>query len=573
MNQLKSVNNRYTDTPKTQESFKNKSLSLQEVPNQTSVQALSSPISTKLLGPPIKNDIGEQNCFLNVLIHAFYQIKEVRNFFLQETIKNDARSNLFFELQKLIEHYTDIMSPFSRVAEQFKNINPSHLRSELADLFKEDNRFKLNSMDDPVEALFVFLNSFHSYSINAGSLKYIIDKPCNPNCVSHELFWINILEQYQCECGATSEVLKYDYNYFIYEVYVKEILNMKDTRAEAKSFQHKFFNFLKKLNSTCENNITCPEKCHLNNVRKNLYLLNSTPYLNFNLVWRETNPKLADICKLFLMLPLKFTNKDLFELPDGEISKQYELFGLVCYWGSHYISFFRSDEFDANYWVCYDDTVITKVNSWKELIVKCLKGHFHPTILFYRKIDSEKSFGQINEMKEQISNDEMNKFLIYCENFDKENQMIYKNEEWETSRLRPSNSDKKKSNEDLTKIIGKMKQSTNYSNTVTETGRETGIGISTSHKNLNKSRMDIDEENTFENNDTIKNKNYNNQPDSPYMPSLQEDEWICENEICLNINKLFNPECLSKKFFINLIFIFTYLFFKIFVNFFRMQKN
>ena len=30
----------------------------------------------------------------------------------------------------------------------------------------------------------------------------------------------------------------------------------------------------------------------------------------------ETNPKLVDICKLFFMLPLKFNNKDLFELAD-----------------------------------------------------------------------------------------------------------------------------------------------------------------------------------------------------------------------------------------------------------------
>jgi hypothetical protein len=547
MNQLKQINNRYTDTPQKQESIKNKSLSLQDIPNQTSIQALSSPVSTKLLGPPIKNEIGEQNCFLNVLIHYFYQNKEIRKFLMQETIKNDARSNLLFELQKLIENYTEIMSPFSRVAEQFKYINPIHLRAELADLFKEDNKFRLNSMDDPVEALFVFLNAFHSYSINAGSLKYIIDRPCNPNCLSHELFWINILEQYQCECGATSEVLKYDYNYFIYEVYVKEILNMLDTRAEAKTFHYQFFNLLKKLNSSCENNIKCPEKCRLNNVRKNLFLLNSTLYLNFNLVWRETNPKLSDICKLFLMLPLKFRNKDLFELPDGETSKQYELFGLVCYWGSHYISFFRSDDFDANYWVCYDDSVITKVNSWKDLIVKCLRGHFHPTILFYRKIDSEKSFGQINEMKEQISNEEINKYLAFCENFDKENQLMYKNEDCETSRLRPSNSNKKKSDEDLTKILGKPKQSTGYSNVTTETGKETGIGLSSSYKNLNKSEMDVDcEENYEKNNEQMKNKRNTNELDPAYIPSLQEDEWICDDAKCLNINKNFNPECLSK---------------------------
>jgi hypothetical protein len=571
MNQLIPGNNRYTNNPQSQESKISKSLSLQDIPNRASIQPLSSPASTKLLGPPIKNDIGEQNCFLNVLIHALYHIKEIRKFFIEEEIKNDSRLNLFFELKKVIENYADIMSPYTKVAEQFKYINPSHLRAELADLFKEDKKFQLNSMDDPVEALFVILNAFHSYAINAGSLKYIIDKPCNPNCLSHELFWINILEQYQCECGATSEVLKYDYNYFIYEAYVKEILNMLDNRTEIKDYHYQFFRFLKKLNSNCESNITCPEKCRLNNVKKNLFLLNSSPYLCFNLVWRETNPKLTDICKLFLMLPLKFRNRDLFELPEGETSKQYELFGLVCYWGAHYISFFRSDDFDANYWVCYDDKVITKVNSWKDLIVKCLLSHFHPTILFYRKVDSEKGFSQINEMKEQISNEELNRFITYCEKFDKENQMIYKNEECQSNRLRPSNNDKKKSDEDVTKILGKIKSSISFS----------GVGPTSVDKNLNKSKMDVDseeiKEKSDENNndstkilklsenvsqegiipkylDEIKNKRFTNEPDSPYVPSLQEDEWICEDEKCQNINKLSNPECLSKKICINSFF-------------------
>ena len=140
------------------------------------------------------------------------------------------------------------MNPYSKLSDQLKIIDPCHLRKELANLFKEDGKFGLNSMDDPVEALFVILNAFHSYSMNAGSLKYVIDKPCNPLCLSHNLFWINILEQYECECGATSEILKYDYNYFIYEAYVKEILLSMQDKIDVKSYKNKFFTFLKNLN-------------------------------------------------------------------------------------------------------------------------------------------------------------------------------------------------------------------------------------------------------------------------------------------------------------------------------------
>jgi hypothetical protein len=140
------------------------------------------------------------------------------------------------------------MSKFSKTPEQGRIIDPHALRAELAYLFKEDNRFKMNTMDDPVEVLFVILNAFHAYSIDAHSLKYVVDKPCNPPCLSHKLFWINILEQQECECRATGEVLKYDFNYYIFEAYVKEILNFTSSLESPKSYQNKFFKIVKSLN-------------------------------------------------------------------------------------------------------------------------------------------------------------------------------------------------------------------------------------------------------------------------------------------------------------------------------------
>jgi len=100
-------------------------------------------------------------------------------------------------------------------------------------------------MNDPVDLLLAIFNSFHSYSTKAKSLKYVIDRPCDPICISHNLFWINLLEQYQCKCGATSEVLQYDYNYFIYEVYVMEILKYSQKK---ENFNKCFFKFTKENN-------------------------------------------------------------------------------------------------------------------------------------------------------------------------------------------------------------------------------------------------------------------------------------------------------------------------------------
>jgi hypothetical protein len=156
--------------------------------------------------------------------------------------------NIFAEFQIIYERYSEILSNRCKIGETFRYIDPFELRKEFGLLYKEEGKFQMNKMNDPVDLLFAILNAFHSYSTNAKSLKYVIDQPCNPPCLAHSLFWINVLEQYQCECGATSEVLQYDYNYFIYEVYVKEILNFTEGKKDIKVYQNKFFNFLKEIN-------------------------------------------------------------------------------------------------------------------------------------------------------------------------------------------------------------------------------------------------------------------------------------------------------------------------------------
>ena len=306
----------------------------------------------------------------------------------------------------------------------------------------------------------------------------------------------------------------------------------------------------------------CPEKCRLNKVHKNLFLLNSTPYLCFNLVWRETNPKLTDICILFFMLPLKFRNQDLFELADNQINKAYELTGLVCYWGSHYISFFKSEDNDNSYWVSYDDTIITKITSWKELIIKCIRSHFHPTILFYRRIEGESAYSSMGDIKENISDEELRRIMSYCVNYDKENQSTYKNEEADSNRLRPTSNDKKKSDEDVTQSLKKMRSSvnnfdhlkSNYNNEedkyeinnenkITDINENINFNGQNQIENIsNDIRLNMNKINSLNNNTYPSSYNIKND----VMPNLNEDEWICEYQNCQNINKISEYLCFSK---------------------------
>ena len=58
----------------------------------------NSPIK-KFIGVPIKNESGEQNCFVNVILHFIYNIKEIKNYFLKQNFPDDKRFYLFSELK------------------------------------------------------------------------------------------------------------------------------------------------------------------------------------------------------------------------------------------------------------------------------------------------------------------------------------------------------------------------------------------------------------------------------------------------------------------------------------------
>ena len=71
---------------------------------------------------------------------------------------------------------------------------------------------------------------------------------------------------------------------------------------------------------------------------------------------------------------------------------RYELRALMCYYGSHYASFARTDDGDrAGYedvvaWTRFDDAAVSAVGSWDAVCDACARGHLQPTVLFYARV-------------------------------------------------------------------------------------------------------------------------------------------------------------------------------------------
>ena len=127
-------------------------------------------------------------------------------------------------------------------------------------------------------------------------------------------------------------------------------------------------------------------------------------YLLFNISWKEINPTLSDICKFFFCLPQVMRNDDLFQVYVHDYIKTYSIYGLVCYWGGQYVCYFKhngsttstSSYLNGTTWVFHEDKTITQMNSWKDIIIHCMKNHYHPVMVFYRQNESRSSYFQDN---------------------------------------------------------------------------------------------------------------------------------------------------------------------------------
>uniref|UniRef100_A0A672R4C1 Ubiquitin specific peptidase 54 n=1 Tax=Sinocyclocheilus grahami TaxID=75366 RepID=A0A672R4C1_SINGR len=77
-------------------------------------------------------------------------------------------------------------------------------------------------------------------------------------------------------------------------------------------------------------------------------------------------------------------NCPLFYRVTDERAKQSELYlvGMVCYYGKHYSTFFFQTKIRK--WMYFDDAHVKEIGpKWKDVVSRCIKGHYQPLLLLY----------------------------------------------------------------------------------------------------------------------------------------------------------------------------------------------
>ena len=348
---------------------------------------------------PLENRTKENNCFINVVIQLLSHSPLFMKKFL--SIKIEDRNNPLFTLQILLNDYKNLM-----YSTEIKRLDIKNFRQNLVKLY---NNYHEGTFGDSIEILNNIFNIIHSFSIKS-KLNIENNKICNPLCISHDLFSLKITELITCKNCNKKKSINYDNNYFIYEIFSFELLELLFGK-KIETFQNKLFTLQKNIiNKDFQGTI---ENCHClkKDYIKNLYLTNvQSNYFLINLTWDNYLPKLTDICKMYNLIPLIEENKNLFQIDDKRLIFKYYLYGIIVFYNYHYACCMKSNK-NKHEWYFISDYDIVLFDNYKELIRNLIINHYHPVILFYTKnrlVDNE------NKENTTFDNIEYESLYYYC---------------------------------------------------------------------------------------------------------------------------------------------------------------
>ncbi|KAM6951388.1 ubiquitin carboxyl-terminal hydrolase 54-like [Aplochiton taeniatus] len=335
------------------------------------VQGLMTPRNMTSIAPSkgLSNEPGQNSCFLNSALQVLWHLDIFRRSFRQLTTHKCMEDSCIFCALKSI---------FAQFQFSSERVLPSDaLRSALAKTFQDEQRFQLGIMDDAAECFENLLMRIH-FHISAESREDICTAK---HCIPHQKFAMTLFEQCVCNsCGATSDPLP-----FIQMVHYISTTSLCNQAVRMLECREKptpdMFGELLRNASNMGDLRNCPSNCgEVLRIRR--VLMNSPEIVSIGLVWDSDHSDLAEDVIHSLGTCLRLG--DLFYRVTEERARQAELYlvGMVCYYGKHYSTFFFQTKIRK--WMYFDDAHVKEIGpKWKDVVSRCIKGHYQPLLLLY----------------------------------------------------------------------------------------------------------------------------------------------------------------------------------------------
>uniref|UniRef100_A0A8C1Z0R9 Ubiquitin specific peptidase 54 n=1 Tax=Cyprinus carpio TaxID=7962 RepID=A0A8C1Z0R9_CYPCA len=335
------------------------------------LQGIFTPRTMTSIAPSkgLINEPGQNSCFLNSALQVLWHLDIFRRSFRQITTHKCMEDSCIFCALKSI---------FVQFQFSSEKVLPSDaLRCALAKTFQDEQRFQLGIMDDAAECFENILMRIHFHISDETKEDICTAK----HCIPHQKFAMTLFEQCVCsKCGASSDPLP-----FIQMVHYISTTSLCNQAVRMLECREKptpdMFGELLRNASTVGDLRNCPGNCG-EKLRIRRVLMNSPEIITIGLVWDSDHSDLAEdvIHSLGTVLRLG----DLFYRVTEDKAKQAELYlvGVVCYYGKHYSTFFFQTKIRK--WIYFDDAHVKEIGpKWKDVVSRCIKGHYQPLLLLY----------------------------------------------------------------------------------------------------------------------------------------------------------------------------------------------
>ncbi|XP_076828090.1 ubiquitin carboxyl-terminal hydrolase 53 [Brachyhypopomus gauderio] len=308
------------------------------------------------------NEPGQNSCFLNSAVQVLWHLDIFRRSLRQlPTHYCLGESCIFCALKGIFSQFQ-----FSR-----ERVLPSdNLRHALAETFKDEQRFQLGFMDDAAECFENILQRIHLHIVPDVET----DTCTSKSCITHQKFAMTLYEQCVCRsCGASSDPLPFT-----------ELVHYVSTTALCQQFFEKKderFSELLQTASTIGDLRNCPSNCG-QRIRIRRVLMNSPQIVTIGFVWDAEQSDLTEDVIRSLGPHLSLSGL-FYQVTDENAKKSdLQLVGMICYSSRHYCAFAFHTK--SSKWVFFDDATVKEVGTkWKDVVTKCIRGHFQPLLLFY----------------------------------------------------------------------------------------------------------------------------------------------------------------------------------------------
>ncbi|KAL6559455.1 hypothetical protein OROGR_004572 [Orobanche gracilis] len=346
-------------------------------------------------GTGLRNEVGEYNCFLNVIIQSLWHIRRFRDEFLWRSSSEHvhvgdpcvicALFDIFIALRKA--------SKYNR----HEAVGPTSLRVALSNLYPDSNFFQEGQMNDATEVLGVIFCCLHQSFTPAStaSVTNSVESISTCSCIAHSTFGLDISEKMSCQnCGLASRCLKY--TSFFHNINASTLRRLKllvrfnlanpwndnyNTKAvdSEKSFDQLLDLVELEDQSACDRRDGGCGK--LNYIHHTL----STPPHVFTAVlgWRTANESAEDINGTLEALSVEIDISAFFRGLDQQ--RRHRLASVVCYSGMHYNCFAYSH--DHEWWILYDDETVKVIGDWNDVLTKCERGRLQPQLLLFEAVN------------------------------------------------------------------------------------------------------------------------------------------------------------------------------------------